>query len=202
MAFADIINHRRCTVHWESKDLFSEEFPNLNLTNNLYEIDGGILTCSGGLTCFDLMLELIRQQQSALLSKKIAEFFLYPASRLPSEKHKLSLIEQYKVRSPAVIETLTFMLNHLQKPKQITQLAQNSNIGIRHLERLFQKYFHLGIHSVYMRLRLERANFLLRETNDGVAKIGEKCGFVSASYFTKCYKNHYKLTPTETRKHI
>jgi transcriptional regulator GlxA family with amidase domain len=200
LAFAGIVNHRRCTIHWESKDLFLEEFPNLNLTGNLFEIDSGVLTCGGGLTCLDLMLELIRQQQSVLLSKKIADFFLYPANRLTTEKQKLSIIEQYKVYNPAVIKTLTHMLAHLQEPKQINQLAQNANVGMRHLERLFQKHFHLDIHTFYMHLRLEKANLLLRETNDNIAVVGEKCGFIAPSYFAKCYKNYYKFTPKETRK--
>lgn len=200
LAFAGIINHRQCTVHWESKNLFSEEFPNLNLTNNLYEVDDGILTCSGGLTCLDLMLKLIQQQQGVKLSEMVAEYFLYPADRPSSEQHQLSLIEQYKVHNPAVIKTLTFMLTHLQEPKKIWQLAKNVNIGIRHLERLFQKNFHLDIHTVYMHLRLEKANLLLRETNDSVSVVGEKCGFISPSYFAKCYKEYYKFTPKETRK--
>jgi len=200
LAFAGIINHRQCTVHWESKNLFSEEFPNLNLTNNLYEVDDGILTCSGGLTCLDLMLKLIQQQQGVKLSEMVAEYFLYPADRPSSEQHQLSLIEQYKVHNPAVIKTLTFMLTHLQEPKKIWQLAKNVNIGIRHLERLFQKNFHLDIHTVYMHLRLEKANLLLRETNDSVSLVGEKCGFISPSYFAKCYKEYYKFTPKETRK--
>ena len=199
LAFAGVINHRRCTVHWESRELFSEEFPNLNLTNNLYEVNDGVLTCSGGLTCLDLILKLIQQQQSAILSKKIAEYFLYPADRSPSEKHKLSLVEQYKVHNPTVIRTLTFMLTHLHEPKKIKQLAQNVNIGVRHLERLFQKNFHLDIHTVYMHLRLEKANLLLRETNDSMSIVGERCGFTSPSYFSKCYKDYYKFTPRETR---
>ena len=200
LAFAGIINYRQCTVHWESKNLFSEEFPDLNLTNNLYEVDDGILTCSGGLTCLDLMLKLIKQQQGSKLAEMVAEYFLYPADRPHTEQHQLSLIDQHKVHNPVVIKTLSFMLTHLQEPKKIWQLAKNANIGIRHLERLFQKNFHLDIHTVYMHLRLERANLLLRETNDSVSLVGEKCGFISPSYFAKCYKDYYKFTPKETRK--
>lgn len=200
LAFAGIINYRQCTVHWESKNLFSEEFPDLNLTNNLYEVDDGILTCSGGLTCLDLMLKLIQQQQGLKLAEMVAEYFLYPADRPYTEQHQLSLIEQHKVHNPVVIKTLSFMLAHLQEPKKIWQLAKNANIGIRHLERLFQKNFHLDIHTVYMHLRLERANLLLRETNDSVSLVGEKCGFISPSYFAKCYKDYYKFTPKATRK--
>jgi len=200
LAFAGIINYKQCTVHWESKNLFSEEFPNLNLTNNLYEVDDGVLTCSGGLTCLDLMLKLIQQQHGVKLSEMVAEYFLYPADRPHTEQHQLSLIEQHKVHNPIVIKTLTFMLTHLQEPKKIWQLAKNANIGIRHLERLFQNNFHLDIHTVYMHLRLERANLLLRETSDSVSIVGEKCGFISPSYFAKCYKDYYKFTPKATRK--
>lgn len=202
LAFAGIIRHRRCTVHWESSGIFSEEFPNTNITNNIFEIDNGILTCSGGITCLDLMLELITQQQDIMLSNKIADYFLYPTNRDKKEKQKVSLIEQYKVHNPAVIKALTLMLSHLQEPKSIYQLALNASISIRHLERLFQKYFALNVHTVYMHMRLERANMLLRETSYNIFIVSEKCGFSSASYFSKCYKNYYQLTPKETRKYL
>ena len=39
MAAAGLLEGRRCTIHWENIDGLSEEFPHLEITNDLFEID-------------------------------------------------------------------------------------------------------------------------------------------------------------------
>lgn len=46
MAAAGLLDGRRCTIHWENIDGLSEEFPELEITNDLFEVDGTRLTCS------------------------------------------------------------------------------------------------------------------------------------------------------------
>ena len=55
MAAAGLLDDRRCTIHWEFIDGLSEEFPNLDITNDLFEIDGNRVTCSGGTASLDMI---------------------------------------------------------------------------------------------------------------------------------------------------
>ena len=48
MAAAGLLDDRRCTIHWENIDGLAEEFPLLEITNELFEIDDKRVTCSGG----------------------------------------------------------------------------------------------------------------------------------------------------------
>lgn len=51
---------------------------------------------------------------------------------------------------------------------------------------------------VYIRiLRLEKAGQLLLEQKFSVGEIAVRCGFNDVSYFVKCFKNHFHMTPTE-----
>ena len=61
MAAAGLLEDRRCTIHWENIDGLSEEFPELDITNDLFEVDGTRVTCSGGTASLDMMLNLIAQ---------------------------------------------------------------------------------------------------------------------------------------------
>lgn len=51
---------------------------------------------------------------------------------------------------------------------------------------------------IYIRiLRLEQAGRLLLEQELSCGEIASLCGFSDVSYFTKCFKIHFHLTPTE-----
>ena len=63
-----LLDDRRCTIHWEHIDGLSEEFPNLDITNDLFEIDGNRVTCSGGTASLDMILNLITQTHGAALA--------------------------------------------------------------------------------------------------------------------------------------
>ena len=61
MAAAGLLDDRRCTIHWENIDGLAEEFPLLEITNELFEIDDKRVTCSGGTASLDMILYLIAQ---------------------------------------------------------------------------------------------------------------------------------------------
>ena len=47
--------------------------------------------------------------------------------------------------------------------------------------------------------RLNRAKTLLAETDKSISEIAYEVGFSSPSYFTKCYKDEYKILPVDVR---
>lgn len=48
--------------------------------------------------------------------------------------------------------------------------------------------------------RLRRADYLLAHTDKTISEIAYDCGFSSPSYFTRCYRDTYGKTPTESRE--
>ena len=51
---------------------------------------------------------------------------------------------------------------------------------------------------IYIRiLRLEKARELLQKGQYSFSEIASRCGFSSSTYFTRCFKSHFKLTPSE-----
>ena len=61
LARAGLLKGYRCTVHWENLDSFREEFPDLDVTSEVFEIDRDRSTCSGGTAALDMMLALIAE---------------------------------------------------------------------------------------------------------------------------------------------
>ena len=49
------------------------------------------------------------------------------------------------------------------------------------------------------RLRLRRASSLLATTDKSVSEVAYEVGFSSPSYFAKCYREEFGVSPTEKR---
>jgi AraC-like DNA-binding protein len=54
--------------------------------------------------------------------------------------------------------------------------------------------------NIYLRLRLEKARQLLRQTDMSVLEVSIACGFESPSYFTRSYRAKYERCPREDRR--
>ena len=59
LARAGLLDGYRVTLHWESLSGFAEEFPDLNVTGELFEIDRRRFTAAGGTAPLDMMLHRI-----------------------------------------------------------------------------------------------------------------------------------------------
>ena len=71
MAAAGLLDEKRCTIHWENIDGLAEEFPLLEITNELFEIDDTRITCSGGTASLDMILYLISQVHGNTLAAEV-----------------------------------------------------------------------------------------------------------------------------------
>ena len=199
MAAAGLLENRRCTIHWEHIDGLSEEYPNLDITNDLFEIDGNRITCSGGTASLDMMLNLIKQTHGATLAAEISDQFIHDRIREPSDRQRMELRARLGVSHPKLLAVVKIMEENLEEPLVQTDLALRTNLSTRQLERLFRKYLDTTPTRYYLNLRLKRARHLLKQTSMSILSVALACGFVSASHFSKCYREYYHHTPRAER---
>ena len=199
MAAAGLLDDRRCTIHWENIDGLAEEFPLLEITNELFEIDDTRITCSGGTASLDMILYLISQVHGSSLAAQVSEQFIHDRIRDPSDRQRMELRSRLGVSHPKLLAVVSFMEEGLEEPYSQTELAQKANLSTRQLERLFRKYLQTTPTRYYLNLRLARARHLLRQTSMSILSIALACGFVSASHFSKCYREVYGRTPRAER---
>ena len=199
MAAAGLLDGRRCTIHWENIDGLSEEFPELEITNDLFEVDGTRVTCSGGTASLDMMLNLITQAHGATLAAEISDQFIHDRIREPTDRQRMELRSRLGVSHPKLLAVVKTMEDNLEEPLAQTDIARMTNLSTRQLERLFRKYLNTTPTRYYLNLRLARARHLLRQTSMTILSVALACGFVSASHFSKCYRECYGCTPRAER---
>ena len=199
MAAAGLLDGRRCTIHWENVDGLAEEFQDLDITTDLFEIDGNRVTCSGGIASLDMMLNLISHSHGAQLAAEISDQFIHDRIREPTDRQRMELRSRIGVSHPKLLAVVRTMEDNLEEPLPQTTIARETGLSTRQLERLFRKYMNTTPTRYYLNLRLARARLLLRQTSMSILSVALACGFVSASHFSKCYRECYDRTPRAER---
>ena len=199
LARAGLLDDRRCTVHWDYADSFAEAFPDIALCNDLFVVDGSILTCAGATAALDMMLQLIGAHHGQDLARQISGQFLHGGIRAAADDQRRMLLGM-GVTNSVVQKAVSLMEAAIEEPVPLTELTRRTGVSQRQLERLCKRYLGATPAQYYVQLRLERARRMLRQTDMSVAEVAIACGFVSLSHFAKVYRRHYGVSPREDRK--
>ena len=200
LAKAGLLNEHRCTIHWENLGAFRESFPEIEVSADIYEFDKNRITCSGGTAGLDMMLFLIGKQLGEEIVSNISEQFIYDRIRGPNDPQRSDLNSRVGLTHPKLLLAIGDMENNLEEPISQSELALRAGISSRQLERLFRRHLNMTPTRYYLNLRLKRANQLLEQTGMSILTVALACGFVSASHFSKCYKEYFEITPREQRR--
>jgi AraC-like DNA-binding protein len=95
-------------------------------------------------------------------------------------------------------------ISHLEKnyadPITLDDLAEIAGLSVRSFCRAFQAAIGCSPIQHLIRLRVNRAATLLRQTNDSVTDIAFKVGFQDGNYFTRQFHKLLGVTPRQYRK--
>jgi transcriptional regulator GlxA family with amidase domain len=199
LAKAGLLEGKRCTIHWENYDSFTEEFEDVKLSKALYVIDGNRFTSAGGTSSLDLMLKLMATQDSEEIANWVADQCLHTNIRTERDEQRLSIPTRIGVRHPKLSTVIQMMERNIEEPVSPSILAQDVGMSTRQLERLFSRYLKRSPKRYYMELRLQKARNLLMQTEMSVINVALACGFASPSHFSKCYRAQYDTTPYRER---
>jgi transcriptional regulator GlxA family with amidase domain len=199
IAEAGLLDGKRCTIHWENRDSFEEDFPEIELTPNVYVIDRDRYTAAGGTASTDLMLKLIAKAHGAELATLVADQMIHTSIRSERDEQRLSIPTRIGVRHPKLATVIHRMEAAIEDPVSPMALARDVGMSTRQLERLFRRYLSRSPKRYYMELRLAKARNLLMQTDMSVINVALACGFASPSHFSKCYRALYKTTPYRER---
>jgi transcriptional regulator GlxA family with amidase domain len=199
LARAGLLDGRRATIHWEHFPAFVEDFPDVHATRSLFVIDGDRLTCSGGTSALDMMHALIEQDHGQELAAAVSDWFLQTQVRIGSGPQRMTLRERLDISNPRLLRALEYMEAHLQEPASRSKLAQRAGVSVRQLERLFADHLRSTINAHYVRMRLDRARILLRQTTLPVVEVAAETGFATPSHFSRAYRSSFGRSPRQER---
>ncbi|WP_203142467.1 choline metabolism transcriptional regulator GbdR [Marinobacter mangrovi] len=202
LASAGLLDGYGCSAHWECLAALQEGFPRVHCNNRLFTVDRDRMTCTGGEVPLHLMLNLLCRRHGQSLADAISDMFVCDRMREDSEQQPVPLRHQLAVAQPKLAEVAQLMEANIEEPIELRELAQLAGISRRQLERLFLKHLGCTPSRYYLKLRLDRARRLLKQTSCSIVEIASMCGFVSATHFSRCYRKYMGTPPRSARANV
>lgn len=94
---------------------------------------------------------------------------------------------------------LDFLDAHLEQEFSLSQLANEAGVSEFHFSRLFKKATGFAPSHYFIRMRMEKARQLLRETTKSVIEVGMDVGYSSPSHFAQIFRREVGVVPTKYR---
>ncbi len=154
------------------------------------------------------VLLLMRQLQNCVRSGYDNHYTDYMATLIISEisnQHMLSLSGQNMAAAgnPSqtqlysdIVDYINYFINDNLK---VAHIASHFGYNEKYLSRYFREISGISLKQYILNQKIERANFLLSDTNMAVGSIADSLGFSDYHNFARTYKNITSMTPSEYR---
>jgi transcriptional regulator GlxA family with amidase domain len=201
LAHAGLLDRYKATIHWENLSALREQFPQVQLSDQLFTIDRDRYTCSGGIAPLDMMLNLIRANLGARVAELISEQFIVERMRDDRDKQFVPLRAQLGLTHTRLMKIAQLMEDNIERPLALAEIARQTSLSRRQIERLFKRHLDSVPKRYYLLVRLRRARELLLHTSMRIDEITTACGFQSSPHFSKCYRRQFGYPPSVERRH-
>ena len=180
----------------ENAPAFSVDFSVLrqNLLDNKWYMFG-----PAGPRCEHVFRELYEStayQDPGLLRLKVLELLLL-LSRVPRQNAS----DPYCSAKQA--ELVRHIRDHLLTDREryvsLSQLAEEHEISVSHLQKLFKQVYGVPVYHYIKEYRLEQAAVELVRSGRPITQIAQSAGYDNASKFSECFRKRYGATPSQYR---
>ena len=199
LAHAGLMDGFTCALHPHDQDLLQSQHPDMQVLSQPWVMDRNRLSAAGPNSTFELMLSLIRRHDSIDTAQAIRQ--LLKADTSVGTRH-ISPVAEDTASSHSIQRAMQLMRSHIDTPLSKKELARQTNMSIRALERLFQRQLEISPARCYLQLRLQRAHELLSQSELSINEVSDACGFVSCAHFSRTFSRHYGLSPTSVRRSV
>ncbi|QDV62694.1 AraC family transcriptional regulator [Crateriforma conspicua] len=100
----------------------------------------------------------------------------------------------------ALGDVMEYLHQHFDRHVTSDQLAEMSGLSVSHFERRFRLAFGTSPRQYLIRIRIEQATKMLRQTDHSVSNIAQRCGFYDHAHFSRSFQRIMNVSPTKYRR--
>jgi transcriptional regulator GlxA family with amidase domain len=203
LARAGVMRGRRACVHWHHVDEFRKEFPEQRVDGEqVYVVDGKIITCAGGQSATDVALYLIERHCSRSIALKVASGMVMEKARGSKDAQPRPEADWFRRIEDTLVQRAILLMEQ-QSPARhvmISEIAAKVGVSERTLVRAFHRCFKLSPAAFLRALRLAHGRWDVLNTRKPIGWIASDYGFSDASHFTRLFREYYCVTPAAARE--
>ena len=200
LAAAGVLDGKTATTHWRYADRLAARHPAIRVRpNDLYSVQGQVITAAGSAAGLDMMLHIVRTDHGARVANMVARRLVIPPYRrgdqaqfvmrpvLPDESGRLtSLIDWLRV--------------NLKRPHTLEALSARAAMSSRTLQRQFADATGFPPYEWILRERVAVAQEMLESRNATLARVADLCGFKSEQSMRKHFRRIAGTSPATYRQ--
>lgn len=161
------------------------------LPESLNLFSGTVFTISGSLSCYLTFIEAqLQHQLNAGLEKSMYNTFYL----LVAEQELLPKLDS------RIVNAMRYIQENLQEILTINLVAEVACLSTTQLKFLFKKQTGVTVNSYISKLRMEKAQALLRHTDFPVQLVGDMVGYPELSAFSRKFSQYFGFPPTYSKK--
>lgn len=141
-------------------------------------------------------MKVLRSQLKQLVSSRQILFNKYfnDISKVNLSQHTTSLDKEF------ILNVLQYINKNISDPDlNVENIAEELFLSRSQLYRKIKALTGETANEFLRKIRLERAKQIIENSDESISEISYKVGFSSPSYFSKCFKSHFGVLPTELK---
>ena len=100
----------------------------------------------------------------------------------------------------ALAKVIRHLHDHFGEAISTEELAEMAGLSVSHFERRFRLAFGTSPRQYLIRVRVEHAAAMLRETDQSVTSVAQDCGFYDHAHFSRSFRRVMNIAPSAYRK--
>lgn len=201
LAATGLLDGRRATTHWMYTDLLAERHPEIDIDPRvLYVDEGDVMTSAGTAAGIDLCLHVVRLDHGAEVANAVARRMVVPPHREGGQAQFVEAPVAIGAGDDPLASTLGWMLENLEQPMSVDELAARSHMSSRHFARRFRAVTGTTPHQWLLSQRVLLASRLLETTDHNVELVAQRCGMGSAANLRVHFQRVVGTSPLAYRR--
>ncbi|MDH6577287.1 GlxA family transcriptional regulator [Kitasatospora sp. MAP5-34] len=201
LAEAGLLRGRRATTHWAFCEEMARRYPDVTVDPEpIFVWDGRFVTSAGVATGIDMALALVEADHGAAAALETARFLVLFFKRNGGQSQFSSILEAQLADRPPVRAAQEWILQHLEQPLPVPEIAERANMSLRNFARVFRREVGVPPGQYIEQMRISQARKLLETTDLPVGQIARCCGFPAPETFFRSFGRAFEVTPNEYRR--
>ena len=201
LAEAGILDGRRATTHWYFCQQLQKDYPRIVVDPEpIFIRDGPLYTSAGVTSGIDLAVSMVEEDFGIDIALRVARALVLFLRR-PAGQNQFSTALAFQGASRIPLRELpVYVLEHLQDPLTVENLAARVAMSVRNFSRVFAEEFDTTPAAFVERLRVETAKRLIEESARSFEEIASQCGLGSVDSLRRIFEREFGLTPAQLRR--
>ncbi|GLY94393.1 helix-turn-helix domain-containing protein [Actinoplanes sp. NBRC 103695] len=200
LAAAGLLDGLSATTHWAHTDALAARHRRVRVDPDVLYVDNGsVLTSAGKAAAMDLCLHLVRLDHGPAVANTVARRLVVPPHRAGGQAQFVSTPVPAQDGHP-LAGLLPWVMERLDQPLTVEDLARRANLSSRHLARHFRAVTGVTPLRWLLTQRIRRAQALLEATDDSIDTIAAAAGMGTATTLRRHFHRTVGVPPDAYRR--